>query len=86
MNDFEVGKYYSGILLDKTRFNTPGAFSQLTNSGAKLTYLRRLTPHIGHRILVKFNGDSFEFNKVFIHPEWLTDLDRTNVASGDLDD
>ena len=86
MKNLEVGKFYSGILLNKNGSNTPGTFYQRTDAGTNLRYLRRLLPHIGQRILVIFNGDSFEFNNVFIHPEWLQALDRTHVACGDLDD
>jgi hypothetical protein len=53
--------------------------------GEPVAYLDRLIPFAGKKLLLRYDDDSsaFMFNKVKIHEDWLVDIERLYVFSGE---
>lgn len=87
---YENGAFYCGTLI--SRFDISGRDEKIwadLPGGETIAYLDRLVPFEDKKLLLRYDGEleTFMFNKVQIHEDWLDDIERLYVFSGeDIDE
>ena len=83
---YENGAFYCGTLC--SRFDLSGHDEKIwagLPNGESVAYLDRLVPFADKKLLLRYddNTGAFMFNKVMIHEDWLEDIERLYVFSGE---
>jgi len=74
---YDEGAFYCANLISADAL----PYSASTTNGVR--YLKRLHPYGGKKLLIRYDGEFFMFNKVKLEEHWLENIERLYVFSKD---